>query len=112
MLVKLKGSKDDACILVKFELTQVLASTILDHVLSQQLTGIHALCLYISVTILTFLFLHLLHLLFHLFLTFLPMIPIYMSQIPTRLNNIPHPPLELLRLREPAIFTPIPEHPR
>ena len=36
--------------------------------------------------------------------------PVYVSQIPPRLNNIPHTPLELLGLGKPAIDLPIPQH--
>ncbi|GAO16941.1 hypothetical protein UVI_02046200 [Ustilaginoidea virens] len=34
-----------------------------------------------------------------------------MPQIPARLDHIPHAPLELLGLGEPAVGAPVPQHP-
>lgn len=38
------------------------------------------------------------------------MIPINMSQVTIRLNDVPHPPLQLLGLGEPTIYLAIPEY--
>lgn len=37
------------------------------------------------------------------------MVPVDVTQIPPRLNNIPHSPLQLLRLGEPSILSSIPQ---
>ncbi|KAM5364722.1 hypothetical protein ACJZ2D_011373 [Fusarium nematophilum] len=42
----------------------------------------------------------------------LPMTAIHMAQVPPGLNHIPHPPLQLLCLREPTVLAPVPEHSR
>lgn len=36
--------------------------------------------------------------------------PVDVSQVPPRLDDIPHPPLEFLGLGEPAVRLPVPEH--
>ncbi|KAJ3478335.1 hypothetical protein NLG97_g8608 [Lecanicillium saksenae] len=90
----------------------VLRVTLLPYVVPCDVISLFAVLTFFtsSIRLLNIIYLVLTNRLFPFCRRRLGMISINVAQVPPRLNHVPHPPLELLCLGEPAVHLSIPQH--